>query len=133
MPLPPRSSDGLTVCPACRAHVVAASRPSVTVCPFCGANQHADRARRLAGVGRGGLLAASLVAWSASGCGSPDARDDDTTVSSDDGAGGDDAAGGDGYQDAPDYGPVAEYGVAPEEEDRGARPVPAYGVAPAPR
>lgn len=137
MSLPRRSRDGLTRCPACRAHIVAAERPSETVCPFCGANQHRTRIR-LAPVGRGGILAASLLAFGAMGCGGGGTSDGDTSVSSDDGTtGGDDGTGGDDqYDDQPpdDSRAVAEYGIAPDEYERESPDPPPdepmYGVPP---
>ncbi len=135
MTLPRKSRDGLTRCPACRAHVVAAERPSLTVCPFCGANQH-RATHRLAPIGRGGVLAASLLAFTAVGCGAG-SGDDDTSVSSDDGSsGGDDGAGDDRYSDDPpdDNTAVAEYGVAPDAYQSGSSDPPPdepmYGVPP---
>ena len=67
-----RSRQGLTRCRTCRAHILTAARPSQTICPFCGENQlglSRERARsKIVSVGRGGLLAASLLAFSAVGC-----------------------------------------------------------------
>jgi len=74
MSLPSRSNHGLTRCRACRAHIHAAERPSLTVCPFCGENQlglaRSQARGRLIVAGRGGALAAGLLAFTALGCGS---------------------------------------------------------------
>ncbi|MCZ7679991.1 MAG: hypothetical protein M5U28_15000 [Sandaracinaceae bacterium] len=102
--------------------------------PFCGANLHAGPADAHALRGRGGILAASLLAFSAMGCGAQSAADDpaDTTVS-------DDGSGGDQYDPEPadDNAAVAEYGVSPDAfEDDAAddpRPTPRYGLPPSRR
>ncbi len=69
---PLRSRHGLTRCRACRAHIQTAARPSDTICPFCGENQLGIPKREarstIVAVGRGGLLAAGLMAFSAIGC-----------------------------------------------------------------
>lgn len=73
MDRPTRSRHGLTRCRACRAHIHTADRPSDTTCPFCGENQlgipRAQARGTILAVGRGGLLAAGLMAFSAMGCG----------------------------------------------------------------
>lgn len=135
MTKPIKSRHGLTRCCACRAHIRAAATPSATVCSFCGANLHAGPAEAHTPRGRGGILAASLLAFSAVGCGAQQAGDDpaDTTVSADDGA------GGDQYDPEPadDNAAVAEYGVSPDAfEDDAAddpRPTPRYGLPPSRR
>lgn len=75
MDRPIRSRHGLARCRACRAHIHAAATPSATICPFCGENQLGipkPQARsKIVAVGRGGLLAAGLMAFSALGCDEP--------------------------------------------------------------
>jgi len=142
MSKPTRSRHGLTRCTVCRAHIEAAARPSETDCPFCGANLHRSRGRVLPS-GRGGVLAASLLAFSATACGGGDEPADDTTVEPvDDTAGSDHGAtdndngdDDDGYDEAPpdDPNPVADYGIAPDEyglEPDDPPDEPMYGVAP---
>ncbi|MFK7987754.1 MAG: hypothetical protein AB8I08_17185 [Sandaracinaceae bacterium] len=63
MSRPTRSSHGLTPCPTCRRHVVAAERPSQTSCPFCATSKVR---------GRGSLLAASILALGLTACGGAD-------------------------------------------------------------
>jgi len=136
MAKPKKSRHGLTRCTVCRSHIEAAERPSETDCPFCGANLHRSRGRLLP-TGRGGILAASLLAFSATACGGGDEpADDDTTVEpGDDTSGGNDNTGDDGYDDTPpdDPGPVAEYGIPPDAYDDGGDDPPdepMYGVPP---
>lgn len=147
MSKPTKSRHGLTRCTVCRAHIEAAERPSETDCPFCGANLHRSRGRVLP-TGRGGILAASLLAFSATACGGgDDASDGDTTVEPGDDTsggndnagndnGGNDNAGDDGYDDTPpdDPGPIAEYGMPPDQYEGGAvddsPDEPMYGVPP---
>lgn len=74
MSKPIQSRHGLTRCTACRAHIRAADRPSATVCPFCGANLQSGRPLISLPTGRGGILAASLLAFGAMGCGGADAE-----------------------------------------------------------
>ena len=130
MSKPTKSRHGLTRCTVCRAHIEAAERPSQTDCPFCGANLHRSRGRILP-TGRGGILAASLLAFSATACGGgDDASDGDTTVEP-----GDDTSGDDGYSDTPpdDNGAVAEYGIPPDQYGGGSDDPPdepMYGVPP---
>lgn len=76
MDRPMRSRHGLTRCRACRAHIHAAAKPSETTCPFCGENQlgipRSQARGTIVAVGRGGILAAGLMAFSALGCGADD-------------------------------------------------------------
>jgi len=73
MTLPIRSRHGLTRCRACRAHIQTGPTPSRTVCPFCGVHQRGEpKARpRIVAVGRGSILAAGLLAFTA--CAEPPA------------------------------------------------------------
>ena len=119
MAKPIKSRQGLTRCSVCRAHIEASDRPSTTDCPFCGANLHLSRGRVWL-PGRGGILAASLVAFTVTACGAGDdtSSDDDTTVQQDDDTSADDTATSDdqfGDDPADDNMAVAEYGISPDE------------------
>lgn len=81
MTLPIKSRHGLTRCPSCRAHIQAGATPSTTACPFCGATLHSAPASVAISRGRGGLLAASLLAFGAAGCGGSQAQDESATES----------------------------------------------------
>lgn len=140
MTKPIKSRHGLTRCRACRAHIQAADTPSATVCPFCGANLHAGASRISLPSGRGGILAASLLAFSAAGCGGGQAQvEDDQTVSSDNTNDAPPDTANDQYdpQPADDNAAVAEYGVSPDafEDDTAddPRPTPRYGLPPSRR
>ena len=147
MSLPIKSRQNLTRCAACRAHIVAADAPSATECPFCGANLHRDRGARWLPSGRGALLAASLIGFSASACGGGQPAEDDSNssvssgdepVASDEPTG-DDGSGDDQYDPDPadDGAGIAEYGVAADEyeEEPADSPAPMarYGMAPSQR
>ena len=140
MTKPIKSRHGLTRCGACRAHIRAEERPSATVCPFCGANLLAPGAVATA-AGRGGVLAASLLAFSALGCGGGQAAtSDDQTVSADDNTNQpppDDAPDQYEPEPAPDNTAVAEYGVSPDDYEsepaEDPRPTPRYGLPPSRR
>ncbi|MFK7988537.1 MAG: hypothetical protein AB8I08_21135 [Sandaracinaceae bacterium] len=73
MTLPIKSRHGLTRCGVCRAHIQAAERPSETDCPFCGANLLRGGPRLTRPSGRGGVLAASLLAFGLTACGAEEA------------------------------------------------------------
>lgn len=130
MPKPIQSRHGLTRCTACRAHIRAADRPSATVCPFCGANLRTGRPLISLPSGRGGILAASLLAFSAAGCGGTDAdTSNEPAITAE--PTGEDPAGGTapsanqnqpeddpGYDDSvPDPVAVEAYGAPPPEDD----------------
>jgi hypothetical protein len=81
------SKQGLTRCPACKAHIQVAAPLGDTVCPFCNASLSAALERqedpsgplnRLVGSGRSALIAASLLGVPALG-GCDDGGSDDTT------------------------------------------------------
>ena len=136
---PIKSRQNLTRCSVCRAHIEAGARPSTTECPFCGANLHLSRGRAWL-PGRGGILAASLLAFSVTACGGgDDAATDDTTVEPTDDTSGNDQGGDDPADDqyaedpADDNTSVAEYGMPADEyggESEDPQPEPMYGVAP---
>jgi len=135
MSKPAKSRHGLTRCTACRTHIRAEERPSLTTCPFCGANLHRSTRGFSLPTGRGGVLAASLFALSAAGCGGDGAEEPATVEPADDTAG-DDTSSNDGpsnddpaddqYADDPvdDNTAVAEYGIAPPADE------PMYGMPP---
>ena len=127
MSKPIKSRHGLTRCTVCRAHIEAAERPSLTDCPFCGANLLRGGST-ISAPGRGGLIAASLLAFSVAcgGGGDDSVSSDDTTTEP---TGGDEDPNATVSSDDPDqYDPdpaddntaVAEYGVAADdyEEER---------------
>ena len=97
MSKPIKSRHNLTRCSICRAHIEAGDRPSTTECPFCGANLHMSRGRAWL-PGRGGVLAASLLAFTVTACGGADetSGSDDTTTEPVD-----DTSGDDHYSDDP--------------------------------
>lgn len=134
MQKPIKSRSGLTRCPSCRAHVHAAARPSETVCPFCGAIVGSGAARVVRAAGRGGVLAASLLALSACNgsaeTSSPEQNTNQPVVEP--GSGGSESTDAeDEYErEADDPVAVEAYGVAPSEPPPEPPPVPAYGVAP---
>lgn len=134
-----KSRSGLTRCPSCRTHVRAGATPSETQCPFCGANVGSAPARAARAAGKGGLLAASLLAISACNGGSASQETTTETVVETDPGGentntntNDD--GDDDYESEPDD-PVAveAYGSPPDDRPPEPVPVPAYGVAPPPQ
>lgn len=140
MQKPIKSVHDLTRCTACRAHIRAADRPSQTDCPFCGANLHTGRARITLPTGRGTLLAASLLAFSACGGGQSEASEPtDTTVEPSDPSANQNQDPPDQYDPEPadDHNAVAEYGVSPDEyaEEPADDPPPMarYGLPPSPR
>jgi predicted RNA-binding Zn-ribbon protein involved in translation (DUF1610 family) len=139
MTLPIKSRHGLTRCTACRAHIRAAETPSATECPFCGANLRAAAPRSVLPSGRTSLLAASLLAMSAAGCGGAQTPADDTATSAPASSNDDNQntnAGDDQYAPRPadDNTAVAEYGVSPdawpEQQADDPRPTPRYGLPP---
>ncbi len=135
-----RSRSGLTRCPSCRAHVRAAESPTETVCPFCGAAL-TGAPSRMASAGRGGVLAASLLAFSCGGgSGAAEPEEQPTVVNEppvgvvepSDNQNEEEAQEQDDFEEAEEPVAVEAYGVAPAEPPR-PPPVPAYGVAPGPR
>ncbi|MFK7988538.1 MAG: hypothetical protein AB8I08_21140 [Sandaracinaceae bacterium] len=136
MSLPIKSRHGLTRCSVCRTHIQAADRPSDTNCPFCGANLHRGGARITHAATRGGVLAASLLAFSLTACGGGDEPADEDPSTQTDNSGGETPGGDDQYSDDPADDPngVAEYGVSPDQysEDPAEEPnvVAEYGVSP---
>ncbi len=129
MTKPIKSKHDLTRCTACRAHIRAADRPSTTDCPFCGANLHTGRALSPLPSGRGALLAASLLAFSASACGAgqTDAANEPTplTEPSAPGAEPSEPSADQGQEAVDEYDPhapddnavLAEYGISPPFEE----------------
>lgn len=117
---PIRSRDGLTRCSACRAHIHASDRPSTTECPFCGATVSAGRPRISLPGGRGGLLAASLLALGA--CGGPSTPPAENAKHEDTGSTMTAGSNENENEDA-----LVEE-VPPEEQLP--PPMPAYGMAP---
>ena len=131
-----RSRHGLTVCTGCRVHIRAADTPSGTVCPFCGATLTFAERRFAVPSGRAGLLAASLFAFSASACGSSEARPEPTTQPAPDE---EEEPPPDEYDPADDPTMVEAYGIAPDEDpdenqfrddDEDPPDEPMYGVPP---
>ena len=147
MQKPIKSTHDLTRCTACRAHIRAAERPSSTDCPFCGANLHTGRALITLPTGRGTLLAASLLAFSACGGGQSEASEPtDTTVEPTDTTAEPADPSANQNQDPPDqYDPepaddhnaVAEYGAPlddyAEEPADDPPAMPRYGLPPSRR
>ncbi len=133
------SSQGLTRCPSCQAHVRVAASAGATECPFCSATLGAELRRTpegpslvtgLASAGRSGALAAALLG-SAVACGSdpeplPDTGSDTAAdVTSD--------ADAIDAEDAPDVVPSDVYGVPADVTTDVAPdvpPAPEYGVPP---
>ncbi len=159
MSLPIKSRHGLTRCTVCRAHIQAGDRPSDTDCPFCGANLLRGGSRITQATTRGGVLAASLLAFSLTACGGGDEPVEPDPSTQSDNTGGETPSGDDQYSDDPaddpngvaEYGMpaddqysdepaedpnmVAEYGVSPDDEYEAEpaeemRPVARYGMAP---
>lgn len=133
MTLPIKSRHGLTRCGVCRAHIQAGERPSETDCPFCGANLLRGGPAITRPTGRGGVLAASLLAFGLTACGAdePPAQLDPAPIGAEEPTAGDPAdpaepTGTDGF--APDQAPepnaVAEYGARPEPVDPPPPPQP---------
>lgn len=159
MTKPIKSTHDLTRCTACRAHIRAADRPSGTHCPFCGANVRTGRALISLPRGRGSLLAASLLALSASGCGGGQAATEpadtttepretepstdpaDTTAEPSDPSANQNQEPPDQFEPQPadDNNAVAEYGVVPSPDEYEAEPadnpppMPRYGLPPSRR
>jgi predicted RNA-binding Zn-ribbon protein involved in translation (DUF1610 family) len=144
MTKPIKSLHDLTRCTACRAHIRAADRPSQTDCPFCGANLHTGRARIALPAGRGTLLAASLLAFSACGGGQSEASEPTDTTTEPAGDPSDPSANQnqepqDQYAPEPadDHNAVAEYGMPlddyAEEPADNPPPMPRYGLPPSRR
>lgn len=127
-----KSRHGLTRCPACRAHVRAGESPSTTECPFCGANLREGRARVAIAAGRGGLLAASLLALSA--CGASSSGEGTTApatepITTEDNQ---NTEGEDHFDPPPseEPTPVEAYGIAPSDRPEGPPDEPLYGLPP---
>ena len=122
-----KSRHGLTRCPACRAHVHAGETPSTTECPFCGANVREGHARVAIAAGRGGILAASLLALTACGASSsPETTEPvDEPVTTEDSQ---NTEGEDQFDPSPSDDPPAvdAYGIAPD----GPPDEPMYGLPP---
>jgi predicted RNA-binding Zn-ribbon protein involved in translation (DUF1610 family) len=139
---PIRSRHGLTRCTACRAHIRSSDRPSTTECPFCGATVSAGRPQTSLPSGRGGILAASLLALG--GCGGPSApppeepsHAETSAPATDDGSNDNDDEDADDGDERPQeqvQAPVAAYGIAPQDryQTTPEQPPdePMYGIAP---
>lgn len=122
------SRHGFTRCPACRSHVRVGEEPRAKECVFCGGSLGAARTQTVAAAGRGGVLAAALMAVSACGAnagtgasaGDPfESAEETTEPERTNGA--DEVGDGvdeteNGAEEPSDPPPIAAYGIAPPEQ-----------------
>ncbi|MEM9192851.1 MAG: hypothetical protein AAGF12_26995 [Myxococcota bacterium] len=110
-----RSKDGLTRCGDCGRHVASASVFSETQCPFCGGA--VTRSERRVMSGRGAVVAASLMGFSAACGGAEPAEEPGPAVQTENG------------NEAP---PAEDPAETPSEPENAEEPplVEAYGMPP---